>query len=140
MKSNIGMFWVLAVYFAFLGAVYIVWNIVAEGRIEWSGTTPLVLSAGLSGMIAFYLGLVRKNQGGELHMDSEESDIDDEDPEVGHFSPWTWWPIILAIGPSLFLIGLTLNGNFFLTFFSIPVIIIGVIGWVYEYYRGLHAR
>lgn len=140
MKTNIGMLWVLTTYFALLAVVYMVWNVLDHGSIEWAGSTALILSGALSGMIAFYLGLVKRNQGGDLHEDMLEADIDDADPELGHFSPWSWWPIVLAFGPSMFLLGFTLNGNFFLVFFSIPIIILGVVGWVYEYYRGLHAR
>lgn len=140
MKSNAVIFWILAVYFVVVGSGYIVWNIIDNGKVEWSGTTPLVLSAGLSGMIAFYIGLVKKNQGGTLHEDLEDADIDEGDPEVGEFSPWSWWPIMLAFSASLFILGLTLNGNFFITFFAIPFIIVSIVGWVYEYYRGYFAR
>lgn len=140
MKSNIIIFWSLAVYFALLAVVYVVWNLISVGAVEWSGTTPLLLAAGLVGMIAFYLGLVKKNQGGELHEDMEDADIDDGDPELGHFAPWSWWPLALAGSASLFVLGFTLNGNFFLIYFAIPFIIVSVVGWVYEYYRGYHAR
>lgn len=140
MKSNIIIFWSLAVYFALLAVVYVVWNLISVGAVEWSGTTPLLLAAGLVGMIAFYLGLVKKNQGGELHEDMEDADIDDGDPELGHFAPWSWWPLALAGSASLFILGFTLNGNFFLIYFAIPFIIVSVVGWVYEYYRGYHAR
>lgn len=140
MKVNYVMFWILAAYFAVLGTVYVVWNVVDHGAVEWSGTVPLFLSGALSGMIAFYLGLVKKNQGGVLHEDLDDADIDDGDPETGEFSPWSWWPIAFAGAASLFMLGLTLNGNFFITFFSIPLLIVATVGWVYEYYRGYFAR
>lgn len=140
MKSNIALFWVLAAYFLLLAIVYAVWNIIDHGAIEWAGNTPLLLATGLSAMIAYYLGLVKKNQGGELHEDREESDIDDGDPEIGEFAPWSWWPIALAGAASLFVLGFTLNGNFFLVFFAIPALIVTVVGWTYEHYRGYHAR
>ena len=140
MKSNIGLFWVLAAYFLLLSVVYGVWNIIDHGSLEWAGNTALLLSTGLAAMIAYYLGLVKKNQGGELHEDLDEADIDDGDPEIGQFAPWSWWPIALAGSASLFVLGFTLNGNFFLVFFAIPALIVTVVGWVYEHYRGYHAR
>lgn len=140
MKSNILIFWILTGYFALLATVYSVWNIITNGHIEWAGSTALLLSGGLSGMIAFYLGLVVKNQGGVLHEDIDDADIDDGDPELGHFAPWSWWPIVLAFGGAGVLTGFAFNGNFFIIYFSIPVLVVGVIGWVYEHYRGLHAR
>lgn len=140
MKTNIKIFWSIAAYFTVVAILYFTWGVIDNGKIEWSGGTPLLLSAGLSGLIAFYLGLVKKNQGGELHEDIEDADIDEGDPELGHFSPWSWWPIVLAFGASAFVFGFALNGNFFIVFFSIPILIVGVVGWTYEYYRGYFAR
>lgn len=140
MKSNAVIFWILTVYFALVAAMYIIWNLVDVGKVEWSGTTPLLLSGGLAGLIAYYLTLVKKNQGGELHEDMDEADIDDGDPEVGEFSPWSWWPLTLAFAASLFMLGFTLNGNFFIVYFAVPLLIVSVVGWVYEYYRGHFAR
>lgn len=140
MKSNIVIFWSLAAYFLILAGVYTVWNLISEGRVEWAGSTALLLSTGLAGMIAFYLGLVAKNQGGVLHEDLDDADIDEGDPEIGHFAPWSWWPIVLAFGSAGVLFGFALNGNFFVVFFSIPILVVGTVGWVYEHYRGLHAR
>lgn len=140
MKGHIYLFGGLTAYFALLGAVYIVWTTIEYGSPEWAGSTALVLSAGLSGLIGTYVWLVKRNQGGELVEDKLDSDIDDGDPEIGEFSPWSWWPVLLAFSASAFLGGFALNGNFFITFFSIPFIIISIVGWVYEYYRGYFAR
>lgn len=140
MKSNIVIFWSLAIYCWVLAVVYSVWNYIDHESIEWVGSTALVLSGALAAMIAFYLGLVVKNQGGVLHEDLEEADIDEGDPEIGHFAPWSWWPIVFAFGGSAVVFGFALNGNFFVIFFSIPILVVGAIGWVYEHYRGLHAR
>ena len=48
-------------------------------------------------LIAFYLGRVHNAQGGELPEDILTSDIDDGDPELGEFSPWSWWPIVARV-------------------------------------------
>ena len=91
-------------------------------------------------MIAVYLWLVQKKQGGVLIEDLDDSDIDDGDPEIGEFSPWSWWPLVLALSLSLVVLGLCIGFNFWLTFLSAPLVLIGVIGWVFEYYRGHFAR
>lgn len=140
MKGNIYLFWGLTAYFALLTVVYVTWSILVDGRVEWAGSIALLLSGGLSGLIAFYVSLVKKNQGGELVEDQLDAEIDDGDPELGEFSPWSWWPPLLALAGSLFLGGFALNGNFFITFLSIPLIIVAIVGWVYEYYRGYFAR
>lgn len=140
MKSNIVLFWVIGVFFFIVGSVYVAWNLITHGYIEWAGTTALFLSAGLGGMIAFYLGLVKRKQGGVLAEDMQEADIDDGDPELGHFSPWSWWPIVLAFAVSIFFLGLAVGFNFWMTYLSVPLIIVSMFGWVYEYYRGYFAR
>lgn len=140
MKSNIVIFTILGVYFLILATTYTVWNIVEHGYIEWTGSTTVLLSGALVFFIAFYLGLVQKKQGGVLVEDLEESDIDDGDPELGEFSPWSWWPILLAGSCALALMGLAIGFNFWLSFFTIPLILVSIVGWVYEYYRGHFAR
>lgn len=143
MKSNVVMFWILTAYFVLLTAVYFFWNLIATNRIEWVGTVALLLSGALSGMIAFYLMLVQRKQGGVLVEDRLDSDIDDGDPEIGEFAPWSWWPVSLA--GSLTLIGVgfatgNLESWFWLALFALPLVAVAIVGWTYEHYRGNFAR
>ncbi|EYT53693.1 hypothetical protein H490_0110090 [Leucobacter sp. UCD-THU] len=140
MKSNIVIFWILTAYFVLLASVYTIWNMSVHGYPEWAGSTAILLSGGLTGFIAFYLGLVKKKQGGVLHEDRLDADIDDGDPELGEFSPWSWWPLFLAFGASMVVLGLCVGFNFWLSFLTLPLVIVGIVGWVYEYYRGNFAR
>ncbi|MEV8338057.1 cytochrome c oxidase subunit 4 [Leucobacter sp. NPDC077196] len=140
MKSNIVIFWILTVYMVLLAAVYTVWNLIEHGYVEWVGSTAILLSGGLTGFIASYLMLVQRKQGGVLVEDRDDSDIDDGDPELGEFSPWSWWPIVLAFGAALVILGLCVGFDFWLAFLSLPIVLVAVIGWVYEYYRGNFAR
>lgn len=138
MKANVNLFWILAVFFALVAGVYIYWSLAAAEEIEWVGTVALILSAVLALFLGFYLNRVHKHQGGELPEDTLSANIDDGDPEVGHFSPWSWWPIIMAGGGALMMLGLSVG--FWISFIAAPLILIAVIGWTYEYYRGYHAR
>ncbi|MBK0419089.1 cytochrome c oxidase subunit 4 [Leucobacter sp. CSA1] len=140
MKSNIVIFWILAAYFFLLAAVYTGWNLIEHQYLEWVGSTAILLSGALAAFIAFYLGLVRKKAGGVFVEDREDADIDDGDPELGEFSPWSWWPIFLAFAASVVVLGLCIGFNFWLSFISVPLVLVGVVGWVYEYYRGNFAR
>ncbi|MBL3700253.1 cytochrome c oxidase subunit 4 [Leucobacter luti] len=140
MKSNIVIFWILTAYLVVLATVYTVWNLIAHGVPEWAGSTTILLSGGLTAFIAVYLMLVERKQGGVLVEDLEDSDIDDGDPELGEFSPWSWWPMFLAFACSIIVLGLCIGFNFWLAFISAPLLIIGIVGWVYEYYRGNFAR
>ncbi len=140
MKSNVVIFGILTAYFVIVGGAYIAWNLITHGYLEWVGAVAILLSGGLTAFIAVYLWLVQKKQGGVLVEDIDDSDIDDGDPELGEFSPWSWWPIVLAFALALFVLGLCIGFNFWLTFLSAPIVLVAVVGWVYEYYRGHFAR
>lgn len=141
MKANIAMFWIIAIFFAIVTATYIIWNLLHHQMLEWTGTLAIFGATLLAGFIAFYLGLVARKQGGVLIEDREDGDIDDGDPETGFFSPWSWWPILLAFAAAIMALGLSIGGYaFWLAFLSAPLYIIAVVGWIYEYYRGHFAR
>ncbi len=134
MKSNIVFLTVFAVFFALASAVYTVWNYLAEGKIEIVGTVAIGLSAILAAFIGFFLNLVNRSQGGILLPEDRDADIDDADPELGHFSPWSWWPFMIGVG--LFLVFLGLAVGIWVMFIGVPFVLISIVGWVYEYYRG----
>ena len=138
MKTNIVVLWVLTVYFFILAAIYTVWAIIDTNQIEWVGTLAIALSGALTVFIAFFLQVVQKNQGGELPEDRLDADIDDGDPELGFFSPWSWWPIFLAGGAGLVIVGLAVG--VWVALYAIPLVLVGLVGWTYEYYRGYFGR
>ena len=123
-----------AVFFAVIAGIYgllTTWEPV--------GATALFLLAGLGGLTGIYL-LVLGNRIDPRPEDDPFADIEDGAGEVGVFSPWSWWPLVLALSLSLVVLGLCIGFNFWLTFLSAPLVLIGVIGWVFEYYRGHFAR
>jgi hypothetical protein len=138
MKTNIGVLWVMAVYFFLLTAVYTVWAIIDTGVVEWIGTIAIGLSGILATFIAFYLQVQLRNQGGVLPEDRLDADIDDGDPELGFYSPWSWWPLMLAAGAAIAMLGFSVG--IWVAFYAIPVVLIALVGWTYEYYRGYFAR
>ena len=138
MKTNIVVLWVLAVYFFVLAAVYTVWALIDTAEVEWIGTIGISLSGVLAVFIAFYLQIQLKNQGGVLPEDTLEADIDDGDPEIGFYSPWSWWPLLVAAGAAVAFLGLAVG--FWVSLYAIPIVLISLIGWSYEYYRGYFAR
>jgi hypothetical protein len=138
MKTNIILLWVLTVYFFVLAAVYTVWSLIDSGEVEWAGSLAIGLSGGLAVFIAFYLQIQLRNQGGELPEDRLDAEIDDGDAELGFYSPWSWWPIVLAAGVAIAFLGLAVG--VWVTFYAIPLVLIALVGWTYEYYRGYFAR
>ena len=139
MRTNITLFWVLFGFFLAGAAIYTTWALLVDGRVEWVGTVAMLLAAILGAFIAFYLGLVYRSRGGqELPEDIESADIDDGDPEQGHFSPWSWWPMVLAGALALTFLGLAVGT--WLSFIGVPIVLVALVGWVFEYYRGNFAR
>ncbi|PJJ55072.1 cytochrome c oxidase subunit 4 [Compostimonas suwonensis] len=138
MKANANLFWILTAFFLLADVTYLIWNLIEIQDIEWVGTVALTLSVLLAGFIAFYLQRVHSAQGGELPEDLLDSNIDDGDPELGFFSPWSWWPIMLAAAAALVVLGLAVG--FWIAFIGVAFAIVCIVGWTYEYYRGYFAR
>lgn len=154
MRTNTGLWWLLSVFFLIVAAVYTGWNLLSHWdtnltggqsywetvtlSIEWVGTIVLLFGAFMAALIAFYVGKVHKAQGGELPEDTLTADIDDGDPELGEFSPWSWWPIVLAFSAAIGMIGLAVGA--WLMPIGIGIFVVAIVGWVYEYYRGYFAR
>jgi len=140
MGTNVRLFWILAGFFFFGSALYTVWSLIdpAHNKVEWVGTITIALSGALAVLIAFYLARVHKSQNGELPEDRLDANIDDGDAEQGHFSPWSWWPIVLAGSAALMVLGLAIGP--WISFIGAGILIVSLVGWVYEYYRGYFAR
>ncbi|CAN5116355.1 cytochrome c oxidase subunit 4 [soil metagenome] len=147
MGTNTRLFWILAGFFFFADAVYITWSLLASAapanqtppHVEWVGAVAIGLSGVLSVLIGFYLGRIhRSQQGQELPEDRLDANIDDGDAEQGHFSPWSWWPVVLAAGAALTFLGVAIGP--WIAFIGASILIVALVGWVYEYYRGYFAR
>ena len=147
MKANYILFVILAIFFWVADAAYIIWSVIDPVRddvvywwdgIEWVGAVAIALSGILSAFIGFYLSRVHAGQGGELPEDRVEAEIDDGDAEQGFFSPWSWWPVMLALSASLVFAGLAVG--FWISIIGGGVFVVSIIGWQYEYYRGYFAR
>lgn len=138
MRVSTNIFWILAVFFALADTAYTIWALITYGRAEWVGTVGIALTAILSVFIGFYLSRSYKAQGGELPEDRQDASIDDGDPEMGFFSPWSWWPVILGGTAALGFLGIAIG--WWITMIAGAIFLIAITGWVYEYYRGMFAR
>jgi len=154
MKTNAILFYALAGVFFLAAAIYIGWTWADQhssqiagtselggavsGQPEWVGTVAITLSGVLALFIAVWISLASRAIGGTLPEDSETANIDDGDPELGYFSPWSWWPFVLAIGLGLMFLGLAIG--VWLAIIGFPIVLIAVIGWQFEYYRGNFVR
>ncbi|MHA5048482.1 cytochrome c oxidase subunit 4 [Streptomyces sp. SD15] len=127
MKVQGKMFLWLAAFILVMAIVYGVWSK------EPAGTTALFLAFGLSVMIGYYLAFTARRVDA-LAQDDKEADVADEAGEVGFFSPHSWQPLSLGVGCALGFMGVVFG--WWLLYFSLPLFLIGLWGWVFEYYHG----
>ncbi|MFM1958269.1 MAG: hypothetical protein RI929_632 [Actinomycetota bacterium] len=137
MRSNIVILLVMAAYFTLADIAYGIWTYIEYGHLEPIGTAAIGLLVILSVFIAYYLWSGMK-RAGTLPEDNNFGNIEDETGEVGFFSPWSWWPLVL--GGSSAIAFLSLAVGWWLFFIAVPFAIVGIIGFVYEYSRGAHAH
>ncbi|MGA1481855.1 MAG: cytochrome c oxidase subunit 4, partial [Candidatus Nanopelagicales bacterium] len=101
------------------------------------GTTALVMTGGLAFLVAFYVLYTNKRLDG-LPEDRANADIDEADPEYGFYSPHSWWPLPVAFAAMMIALGFIFA--VWLAVLGVMVLLVAVIGWVFEYYRGAFAR
>ena len=101
------------------------------------GTTGLVMTGALAFLVAFYT-LYTSRRVFPRPEDRDDARIDEADPEYGFYSPHSWWP--LPVGFATMLIALGLIFAVWLVIFGVLVLLIGLVGWLFEYYRGAFAR
>jgi hypothetical protein len=125
------IFNVIALFCVIAAVVYGIW---AQEPI---GTTALVLSAGLTGLIGGFFWFISRRIDARPE-DRKDADIAEGAGELGFFSPSSYWPF--AIGLSAALMGLALA-----FWYSWLIIIAGVAllitigGLLFEYYVGQNA-
>ena len=127
MKIQGKMFIWLSVFILAVAVVYGYWSK------EPAGTTALFLAFGLAIMIGFYLAFTARRVDAGAQ-DDMEADFADDAGEVGFFSPHSWQPLSLAVGGALAFLGIAVG--WWVMYFSAPILMVGLFGWVFEYYRG----
>jgi hypothetical protein len=104
---------------------------------EWVGIMGMLLVGGLSLMIGSYLGVTARRVGTRPE-DREDAEIHEGAGEQGHFSPWSWWPIVLGAAAATGVLGIAVGWWIF--FIGAGIGIVALVGWVFEYSRGDHAH
>ena len=66
--------------------------------------------------------------------DRLDGEIDEADPEYGFFSPHSWWPLVLGFATFLVVLGLVFA--VWVVVLGVAVLLLALVGWLFEYYRG----
>lgn len=135
MRTTQKMMFILVAFYVIVGTGYTIWTSNYETGIEWVGVVTLFLMAVFTAFVGFYLGVENKPFKNQLlPEDRLDAEIADADEELGFFAPWSWWPLVLAVVVGVALIGVSVG--WWLVFFAFPLVLVGIVGWVFEHYRG----
>jgi len=104
---------------------------------DWTGTSALVMTALLGFLLALFLGVLAR-QIPTRPEDDKEGDISDGAGELGFFPPFSWWPLAVAASFAVFALGAAIA--WWLAFVGLALSMLAIMGYVFEYYRGLHAH
>lgn len=132
MKLEAKLFLYGILFFIPVGLIYAVWS----GG-EAVGTIGLPLVGGLVGMIGGYFALLARRIDARPE-DDEHAEIADGAGEQGVFSPWSWWPLVLGGAAAVAFAALAVG--WWLLVLAVPLAVVGLVGWVFEHSRGIHAH
>ncbi len=97
------------------------------------GTTALALTGALAFLVAFYT-LYTSKRVYPRPEDRENAEIEEADPEYGFFSPHSWWPLFIGIAAVVIAFGFIFA--VWVIVFGFFLLLIALVGWMFEYYRG----
>jgi hypothetical protein len=100
-----------------------------------TGTTALALAVALGFLVGFYLFITGRRTGMRPE-DRPNADISEAAGEFGFFSPHSWWPLFTAGAVSIVAVGVVFA--WWLAIVGLMCVVITAMGFVMEYYRGVH--
>ncbi len=124
--------YVFAFIAVFLVPVTIVYWVLSQ---DPAGTTLLALSIGLTFMVGYYLLFTARRMEARPE-DRPDAEISEGAGEVGFFPPHSWWPIFLAAGFTVIMVGLIIGP--FLALIGAGLTFIALMGLLFEYYVGIN--
>ncbi|HUC58375.1 MAG TPA: cytochrome c oxidase subunit 4 [Streptosporangiaceae bacterium] len=120
-----------AIFFGVADIFY--WNLSHEP----TGATALALAVALAFLIGFYV-LFTGRRLPQRPEDDPEAEIEQGTGELGFFSPHSWWPLFVGLSAALAAVGVAVGWWLFLI--GMLAVLLSVIGFVFEYYRGHFAH
>ncbi len=124
--------YLFAFFAVFLVPVTAVYWILSQ---DPTGTTCLALSIGLTFMIGYYLLFTARRMEARPE-DRPDAEISEGSGEVGFFPPHSWWPIVLAAGFAITMVGTVIGP--FLAMIGGGILLVAIFGFLFEYYVGIN--
>ena len=102
-----------------------------------TGTSALVMTTLLAGLVAFYLGVVARQIDARPE-DRNEAEVADGAGEQGFYPPYSWWPLYTASAVGVVALGVAIG--WWLVIIGVGLVTVMLVGFVFEYYRGFHTH
>ena len=131
MKFEGGLFIGCAIFFGVVDVIY--WFLSKEV----TGTTALALAVALAFLTGFYL-LFTGRRLPPQPQENVDGEIEQGTGELGFFSPHSWWPLYVGLAAAIAALGVAIGWWLFLI--GLLALFLTVIGFVFEYYRGVWAH
>jgi len=131
MKAEYWTIIACGIFFAIVAPVY--WVLTHD----YTGTSALTMTFLLTALLGFYLGVVAK-QIPDRPEDRSDGEIADGAGEQGFFPPYSWWPLFCAAALAIVVLGVVIGWWLFII--GAGLLSVAAIGWIFEYYRGIHAH
>lgn len=128
--------WLFSAGVFFFAPIAVIYGFVTKWQ-EPVGVVAIVLSAGLSLLIGFYLWWTSRRIDPRPE-DDPTADISEGAGELGQFAPYSWWPLPLGLAGAMIFAGFAIG--IWLSLIGLGLGAISLVGWVYEFYRGEHAH
>ncbi|HWI43334.1 MAG TPA: cytochrome c oxidase subunit 4 [Nocardioides sp.] len=133
--------WIFGITTAFLVLVApAYWFITDAGEsgADWTGTSALVMTTFLCAMVTLYLGLHARRMDARPE-DRKDGEIAEGAGELGFFPPYSWWPLWCGLTLATIVFALAVTA-WWLVVIGFVLGAITLSGWIFEYYRGVHAH
>lgn len=131
MRAEAWIFGICALFFLVVAPAY--WLI----TYDWTGTSALTMTLLLALMMTVYLGFHAKNMEPRPE-DRKDAEMADGAGELGFFPPYSWWPLWCAATLGLIVLGVVIGWWLVIIGFALGAVALS--GWIFEYYRGVHAH
>lgn len=138
MKLEAWIFGSTAIFLILVTPAYWLITSAGDSGADWTGTSALVMTTLLCLMVTGYLGFHAKRMD-DRPEDRQDAEIADGAGELGFFPPYSWWPFWCALTFALITFALALTA-WWLVIVGFALGTIALCGWVFEYYRGVHAH